>query len=141
MQRSLHSPVFGAFVPGEYARPELPPWLLPLNHLLYLLFLGFYLLTAFRDPGIVKRTDHMLAPVFSEQDGADLPTAAELGSVHQAEGLDFSSSLASRSDSEEDARAGASIHRARDCGTCMILRPPLASHCAHCNNCVRNFDQ
>lgn len=33
------------------------------------------------------------------------------------------------------------IYSERYCKTCRIKRPPLASHCAVCNLCVRNFDQ
>ena len=33
------------------------------------------------------------------------------------------------------------IYTYRYCETCKIARPPLASHCNECGNCVRGFDQ
>lgn len=32
------------------------------------------------------------------------------------------------------------IHKNRICNTCQILRPPKASHCWHCDHCVKGFD-
>lgn len=37
--------------------------------------------------------------------------------------------------------SAASIFTSRRCNTCNIIRPPKASHCSICNNCVLNFDQ
>ncbi len=33
------------------------------------------------------------------------------------------------------------IFTERICTTCNIIRPPLASHCSRCDNCIINFDQ
>eukprot|EP01016_Furgasonia_blochmanni_P029714 TRINITY_DN3113_c0_g1_i3.p1 TRINITY_DN3113_c0_g1~~TRINITY_DN3113_c0_g1_i3.p1 ORF type:complete len:410 (-),score=47.64 TRINITY_DN3113_c0_g1_i3:382-1482(-) len=32
------------------------------------------------------------------------------------------------------------IYKERYCTTCKIMRPPRASHCDYCDNCVMNFD-
>ena len=32
------------------------------------------------------------------------------------------------------------IFTERECTTCHIMRPPGASHCGTCDNCVLNFD-
>ena len=32
------------------------------------------------------------------------------------------------------------ISSLRDCKTCKLEKPPKASHCKFCNNCVKNFD-
>ena len=34
----------------------------------------------------------------------------------------------------------ASIYKRRFCKACFIWRPPLASHCRHCDQCVTHFD-
>ena len=33
------------------------------------------------------------------------------------------------------------IFTERECTTCLITRPPTASHCSICGNCVLGFDQ
>jgi len=32
------------------------------------------------------------------------------------------------------------FYKSRYCSTCKIMRPPKASHCAQCDNCVREYD-
>lgn len=32
------------------------------------------------------------------------------------------------------------VHTYRFCRTCLIWRPPLASHCGDCGNCIMKFD-
>lgn len=32
------------------------------------------------------------------------------------------------------------IYKSRYCVTCLVERPPLASHCRKCNHCVKVFD-
>ena len=42
--------------------------------------------------------------------------------------------------SNENSEIIPRIFRERFCSTCNIVRPPGASHCRVCNNCVQNFD-
>ncbi|EAR83809.1 DHHC zinc finger protein (macronuclear) [Tetrahymena thermophila SB210] len=35
---------------------------------------------------------------------------------------------------------GGNLYESRYCTTCKLIRPPLASHCSECNQCVKNFD-
>lgn len=40
----------------------------------------------------------------------------------------------------DKVREGAHIYKPRYCHTCHIMKPPKASHCAICDNCVQEFD-
>ena len=41
---------------------------------------------------------------------------------------------------KEEDDENPSIYTKRKCPTCQIIRPPGASHCKLCNNCVLDFD-
>lgn len=44
-------------------------------------------------------------------------------------------------ESEDNIKSKKGIFSERECYTCNIIRPPGASHCRICDNCVLNFDQ
>ena len=44
------------------------------------------------------------------------------------------------SNEEKDIDTTPRIFKERKCSTCHIMRPPGASHCSICDNCVMNFD-
>jgi len=87
----------------------------------------FLFLTSSRDPGIIPRNKE--AP--------------------EAEGLDM---ITQSSEWVNNKLGNTKIPRTKDilvngytvkvkfCDTCLLYRPPRASHCSICNNCVQRFD-
>jgi hypothetical protein len=45
-----------------------------------------------------------------------------------------------KNENDEKNKAIPRIYTQRKCPTCNIIRPPGASHCSECNNCVLDFD-
>jgi len=92
--------------------------------LLFLFVMGTLLRTAFSDPGIIPRAqadeaayiEKSLAPQTMEP-GVYRPPARQM-----------------------DVEVKGQIIKLKYCFTCKIFRPPRASHCSMCDNCVERFD-
>ncbi|KAF3556793.1 hypothetical protein F2Q69_00017686 [Brassica cretica] len=84
--------------------------------LLTVLDFTFLFLTSSRDPGIIPRNKE--AP--------------------EAEGLDMLSKT--KLPVTKDVLVNGYTVNVKFCETCLLYRPPRASHCSTCNNCVQRFD-
>lgn len=94
----------------------------------------FGLKTAFTDPGILPRKTHTKEQLKRELETGytDLdPSTLTRLVVHP----DYPNLVVGK-DVEIDGR----MYYYKYCSTCELFRPPKASHCAHCNNCVEEFD-
>eukprot|EP00397_Hematodinium_sp_SG-2012_P023238 GEMP01024135.1.p1 GENE.GEMP01024135.1~~GEMP01024135.1.p1 ORF type:complete len:346 (+),score=38.39 GEMP01024135.1:78-1115(+) len=84
----------------------------------------FFLLTSFSDPGIIPRDSiQRLSP------GLDQLINRTIGYEPPEMGQDVAPLTREHVD-----------QGFRYCRTCEIIRPPRASHCSDCNNCVMRFD-
>ncbi|KAG2258282.1 hypothetical protein Bca52824_077576 [Brassica carinata] len=79
--------------------------------LLTIMDLTFLFLTSTRDPGIIPRNKEAL----SEVGNTKLPRT-------------------------KDIMVNGFTVKVKFCDTCKLYRPPRASHCSICNNCVQRFD-
>ncbi|XP_074375219.1 putative protein S-acyltransferase 3 [Apium graveolens] len=82
-------------------------------------------MTSARNPGIVPRNTNPLE--------VDTPSVA-----NSMEWINGSMSL--KIPRTKDVVVNGNIVRVKYCETCLLFRPPRASHCSICDNCVERFD-
>ncbi|KAH7522598.1 hypothetical protein FEM48_Zijuj07G0155600 [Ziziphus jujuba var. spinosa] len=106
------------------------PWfpVFIVGSILTMLDLIFLLITSSRDPGIVPRNSSPPEP----DEGFDMPTP----SMEWVNGRTPHLKLPR---TKEVIVSGHTV-KVKYCDTCLLYRPPRASHCSICNNCVQKFD-
>ena len=123
---------------------------------LYFGFIGNFLLCCFKDPGIIQRNsqdDHNRDDLMGQSsldlnrdnrdDILDDPEKGvnNLGAELPNQNINSTNLKSVEIDPETKERKIVSIYTIRECETCNIMKPALASHCKFCNNCVKGFDQ
>ncbi|XP_065854769.1 probable protein S-acyltransferase 3 isoform X2 [Euphorbia lathyris] len=86
----------------------------------------FLLMTSGRDPGIIPRNSHP-------------PVECDEVSTSSMEWINSKISEL-KLPKTKDIIVNGHIVRVKFCDTCLLYRPPRASHCSICNNCVQKFD-
>ncbi|XP_073044250.1 probable protein S-acyltransferase 4 [Primulina eburnea] len=111
---------------GKKANPWYP--ILIVAIVLTVLDVIFLFLTSSRDPGIVPRNTK--PPEFDETFEIDTP------SMEWVNGRTPHLKLPRM----KDVIVNGHTVKVKFCDTCLLYRPPRASHCSICNNCVQRFD-
>ncbi|KAM7270514.1 hypothetical protein ACFE04_029728 [Oxalis oulophora] len=96
---------------------------------LYLTDFTFLFLTSSRDPGIIPRNSQ-------PSPDSDCPFDS---STHSMEWVNQKTSDIKIPRTRDIFVNGHSL-KLKFCDTCLLYRPPRASHCSICNNCVQKFD-
>uniref|UniRef100_A0A1J3I0F5 S-acyltransferase n=1 Tax=Noccaea caerulescens TaxID=107243 RepID=A0A1J3I0F5_NOCCA len=108
--------------------PHLCIPILCVSWILTILDIFFLLMTSSRDPGIVPRS---LRP--PETDDAPDSTTPSMEWVS-------GKTPNIRLPRVKDVTVNGHTIKVKFCDTCLLYRPPRASHCSICNNCVQRFD-
>ncbi|BFG37641.1 putative protein S-acyltransferase 1 [Prunus yedoensis var. nudiflora] len=110
---------------GEHGHYDYP--VLTGGIILTVLDFTFLYLTSGRDPGIIPRNSR---PPDSDE-AYDVSGSMEWVN-------NKASSL--RIPRIKDVQVNGHVVKVKFCDTCLLYRPPRASHCSICNNCVQKFD-
>ncbi|XP_019102396.1 PREDICTED: probable protein S-acyltransferase 4 isoform X1 [Camelina sativa] len=102
--------------------------ILSVSWILTILVIFFLLMTSSRDPGIVPRS---LRPPESD-DAPDSTTPSMEWVSGRTPNI--------RLPRVKDVTVNGHTVKVKFCDTCLLYRPPRASHCSICNNCVQRFD-
>ncbi|KAF3441355.1 hypothetical protein FNV43_RR15269 [Rhamnella rubrinervis] len=101
---------------------------LVVGSILTIVDLIFLFMTSGRDPGIVPRNS---SPPELD-DAVDLPTPSMEWVADRTPNLKLPRT--------KDVIVNGHTIKVKYCDTCLLYRPPRASHCSICNNCVQRFD-
>ncbi|KAH3693601.1 hypothetical protein DPMN_081038 [Dreissena polymorpha] len=111
-----------------YLAVNVNPVIPVIGGLLWIFILGCLFQTTFIDPGIIPR--------------ATLHEALEIDRLYQLENqqLQETNGTSYQAPRFKEVQIKGRSFKLSYCTTCQIYRPPRASHCSRCNNCVERFD-
>ena len=110
----------------------------------YILAILFYILSYVGDPGIIPKN----YPQYTLSKNAFIDTDIIMKEFYlkqqnkEPQGFIINNSKDVKEEEiDQTKRIVPQIYTERECNTCNIMRPPKASHCRKCDNCVMNYDQ
>ncbi|XP_072850971.1 palmitoyltransferase ZDHHC14 isoform X5 [Pogona vitticeps] len=112
-----------------YLSVQITPAIPAVGAILFLFVMGTLLRTSFSDPGVLPRA--------TPDEAADLER--QIGNIEEIANGSSSGGYRPPPRTKEVVINGQTV-KLKYCFTCKIFRPPRASHCSLCDNCVERFD-
>ncbi|XP_028579592.2 palmitoyltransferase ZDHHC14 isoform X3 [Podarcis muralis] len=113
----------------RYLSDEITPAIPAVGAVLFFFVMGTLLRTSFSDPGVLPRA--------TPDEAADLER--QIGNTEEIANGSSSGGYRPPPRTKEVLINGQTV-KLKYCFTCKIFRPPRASHCSLCDNCVERFD-
>ncbi|XP_042302134.1 palmitoyltransferase ZDHHC14 isoform X2 [Sceloporus undulatus] len=108
-----------------YLSDQITPAIPAVGAILFFFVLGTLLRTSFSDPGVLPRA--------TPDEAADLERQIEMANGSSSGGY-------RPPPRTKEVLINGQTVKLKYCFTCKIFRPPRASHCSLCDNCVERFD-
>uniref|UniRef100_A0A8D0EAE9 Palmitoyltransferase n=1 Tax=Salvator merianae TaxID=96440 RepID=A0A8D0EAE9_SALMN len=112
-----------------YLSDQITPAIPAVGAVLFFFVMGTLLRTSFSDPGVLPRA--------TPEEAADLER--QIGNTEEIVNGSSSGGYRPPPRTKEVLINGQTV-KLKYCFTCKIFRPPRASHCSLCDNCVERFD-
>ncbi|XP_028579593.2 palmitoyltransferase ZDHHC14 isoform X4 [Podarcis muralis] len=109
----------------RYLSDEITPAIPAVGAVLFFFVMGTLLRTSFSDPGVLPRA--------TPDEAADLERQIEIANGSSSGGY-------RPPPRTKEVLINGQTVKLKYCFTCKIFRPPRASHCSLCDNCVERFD-
>ncbi|CAI5770326.1 probable palmitoyltransferase ZDHHC14 isoform X1 [Podarcis lilfordi] len=113
----------------RYLSDQITPAIPAVGAVLFFFVMGTLLRTSFSDPGVLPRA--------TPDEAADLER--QIGNTEEIANGSSSGGYRPPPRTKEVLINGQTV-KLKYCFTCKIFRPPRASHCSLCDNCVERFD-
>ncbi|XP_032999957.1 probable palmitoyltransferase ZDHHC14 isoform X3 [Lacerta agilis] len=113
----------------RYLSDQITPAIPAVGAILFFFVMGTLLRTSFSDPGVLPRA--------TPDEAADLER--QIGNTEEIANGSSSGGYRPPPRTKEVLINGQTV-KLKYCFTCKIFRPPRASHCSLCDNCVERFD-